>query len=157
MGVIYSFKNAWTHSKVRSYYSISTPLLHKKKIVDSHYRYRPFSPRNRLEIYVRWLFFIIKYSHCVHFVSVQRAMCILFSIANGNPQSGGYKLIIASNRDEFYSRPASAAREWSDNPFVYGGMYCCCCCCFSAFLFCCLILYVMCRIKHMLFRRCASE
>ncbi|XP_037041020.1 transport and Golgi organization protein 2 [Bradysia coprophila] len=48
-------------------------------------------------------------------------MCILFSIANGDPQPGGYKLIIASNRDEFYSRPASAAKEWSDNPFVYGG------------------------------------
>ncbi|KAJ6634722.1 Transport and Golgi organization protein 2 [Pseudolycoriella hygida] len=43
------------------------------------------------------------------------------STANGNPKAGGYKLIIASNRDEFYSRPASAAKEWRDNPFVYGG------------------------------------
>lgn len=50
-------------------------------------------------------------------------MCIIFSIANGNPQPGGYKLIVASNRDEFYSRPASPAKEWSDYPFVYGGSF----------------------------------
>jgi len=48
-------------------------------------------------------------------------MCIIFSIVNPNPQPGGYKLIVASNRDEFYSRPASVAKEWTDNPFVYGG------------------------------------
>lgn len=51
-------------------------------------------------------------------------MCIIFSIANGDPEEGGYKLIVASNRDEFYSRPASSAKEWRDNPFVYGGVYC---------------------------------
>lgn len=50
-------------------------------------------------------------------------MCIIFATANGNPQPGGYKLIIASNRDEFYSRPASIAKEWKDNPFVYGGLF----------------------------------
>lgn len=48
-------------------------------------------------------------------------MCILFTFANGNPENGGYKLIVASNRDEFYSRPAAPAAAWDENPFVYGG------------------------------------
>lgn len=48
-------------------------------------------------------------------------MCILFLIADGNPVPGGYKLILASNRDEFYTRPALPAAPWVENPFVYGG------------------------------------
>lgn len=56
-------------------------------------------------------------------IFIQIEMCIIFSIVNGNPQPGGYKLIIASNRDEFYSRPASIAKEWT--PLVYGGLFFC--------------------------------
>lgn len=48
-------------------------------------------------------------------------MCILFLIANANPASDGYKLILASNRDEYFVRPALAAAPWKENPFVFGG------------------------------------
>ncbi|GAB0088076.1 Transport and Golgi organization protein 2 [Sergentomyia squamirostris] len=50
-------------------------------------------------------------------------MCILFFIANANPAEDGYKLILASNRDEFYGRPALVASAWTDHnhPYVYGG------------------------------------
>ncbi|XP_055696477.1 transport and Golgi organization protein 2 [Lutzomyia longipalpis] len=49
-------------------------------------------------------------------------MCILFFIANANPVPDGYKLILASNRDEFYGRPASQASAWNDSyPHVFGG------------------------------------
>lgn len=48
-------------------------------------------------------------------------MCILFFTTNANPSSDGYKLILASNRDEFYARPALPAATWEENPFVYGG------------------------------------
>ena len=30
-------------------------------------------------------------------------------------------LIVASNRDEFYDRPAIAADWWKDSPHVFGG------------------------------------
>jgi uncharacterized protein with NRDE domain len=36
-------------------------------------------------------------------------MCILFIYTNPNPPAGGYRLIVASNRDEFYRRPARNA------------------------------------------------
>lgn len=42
-------------------------------------------------------------------------MCILFLVVDTNPSPGGYKLILASNRDEFYSRPATQADQWSRN------------------------------------------
>lgn len=48
-------------------------------------------------------------------------MCILFFTTNGNPGIDGYKLILASNRDEFYARPALPAAPWQENPLVYGG------------------------------------
>jgi len=48
-------------------------------------------------------------------------MCILFFVTNGNPRIDGYKLILASNRDEYYARPALPAAPWDENPFVYGG------------------------------------
>ncbi|CAD7087528.1 unnamed protein product [Hermetia illucens] len=48
-------------------------------------------------------------------------MCILFVYANGNPAPGGYRLILASNRDEFYARPAAPAMQWKDFPHAFGG------------------------------------
>ncbi|XP_062563786.1 transport and Golgi organization protein 2-like [Armigeres subalbatus] len=50
-------------------------------------------------------------------------MCILFIYVNNNgvPVQGEYKLILASNRDEYYTRPAKAAAPWDESPFVIGG------------------------------------
>lgn len=47
-------------------------------------------------------------------------MCILF-IFNGNGQDSDYKFILASNRDEYYDRPASSAAPWLEDPLVVGG------------------------------------
>lgn len=48
-------------------------------------------------------------------------MCILFFIVNSNPLPHEYKLILASNRDEFYSRPTIPAAEWEEYEHVIGG------------------------------------
>lgn len=50
-------------------------------------------------------------------------MCILFIYVNNNgePIPGEYKLVLASNRDEYYTRPAKAAAPWEESPFVIGG------------------------------------
>lgn len=49
-------------------------------------------------------------------------MCIVFLYANGNPLPGSYKLIVASNRDEFYGRPTLPAAQWTDYPHAFGGV-----------------------------------
>ena len=48
-------------------------------------------------------------------------MCILFLNFNDNPGADGYKLIIASNRDEYYVRQTAPANFWETNPDVIGG------------------------------------
>lgn len=48
-------------------------------------------------------------------------MCILFFYINENATNNGYKLILASNRDEFYARPALVADRWQENECVIGG------------------------------------
>lgn len=50
-------------------------------------------------------------------------MCILFIYVNkhGVPVEGEYKLVLASNRDEHYGRPAKEAAPWDESPFVIGG------------------------------------
>lgn len=50
-------------------------------------------------------------------------MCILFIYVNNNgePVPGEYKLVLASNRDEYYTRPAKPAAPWEESPFVIGG------------------------------------
>ena len=48
-------------------------------------------------------------------------MCILFVYVNPNPEPGGYKIILASNRDEIFKRPAKPAHKWSRHEGVYGG------------------------------------
>lgn len=36
--------------------------------------------------------------------------------------AGKYKLIIASNRDEYYKRPTLPAGSWENKPNVFGGL-----------------------------------
>lgn len=49
-------------------------------------------------------------------------MCILFFVLNENAKGDGeYKLILASNRDEFYARPAQVAGPWEEDEFIIGG------------------------------------
>ncbi|KAL9886341.1 transport and golgi organization 2 isoform 1-T1 [Glossina fuscipes fuscipes] len=47
-------------------------------------------------------------------------MCVIFFYVNSSPQNGGYKLILASNRDEFYARDTKPAGTWISNEYVYG-------------------------------------
>ncbi|XP_068681144.1 transport and Golgi organization protein 2 homolog [Montipora foliosa] len=49
-------------------------------------------------------------------------MCILFLYFCHKPEPYGYRLIIASNRDEYYSRPTARARYWDKNPNILAGM-----------------------------------
>ncbi|XP_055540875.1 transport and Golgi organization protein 2 [Wyeomyia smithii] len=48
-------------------------------------------------------------------------MCILFLYVNVDGAPGEYKLILASNRDEYYARPAKVAAPWDESPHVIGG------------------------------------
>lgn len=48
-------------------------------------------------------------------------MCILFFILNEKAKGDEYKLILASNRDEFYERPALIAGSWKEDEFIIGG------------------------------------
>jgi uncharacterized protein with NRDE domain len=45
-------------------------------------------------------------------------MCLIFFAHNAHPR---YQLILAANRDEFYSRPTAPAEFWSDVPQVLAG------------------------------------
>ena len=45
-------------------------------------------------------------------------MCLILFAQNAHPR---YKLIVAANRDEFYSRPTAAAEFWTDAPQVLAG------------------------------------
>jgi uncharacterized protein with NRDE domain len=45
-------------------------------------------------------------------------MCLIFFSLRKHPT---YKLVVAANRDEFYSRRTAAAEYWSDHPEVLGG------------------------------------
>jgi uncharacterized protein with NRDE domain len=49
-------------------------------------------------------------------------MCILF-LKYSPCGSEGYKLILASNRDEYYDRPTTPAQFWPNNPSILGGEY----------------------------------
>ncbi|XP_050070663.1 transport and Golgi organization protein 2 [Anopheles maculipalpis] len=48
-------------------------------------------------------------------------MCILFVYVGDGSAPGRYRLVLASNRDEFYTRPAMSAAPWEENPRVIGG------------------------------------
>lgn len=45
-------------------------------------------------------------------------MCLVFFAYQHHPQ---YSLIVAANRDEYYSRPSAPAQYWSDHPQVLAG------------------------------------
>ncbi|XP_004527371.1 transport and Golgi organization protein 2 isoform X1 [Ceratitis capitata] len=49
-------------------------------------------------------------------------MCVIFFYVNSNPAPGGYKLILASNRDEFFARDTQDAAKWANAEHVYGGI-----------------------------------
>ena len=42
-------------------------------------------------------------------------MCLLFLYLNPDPSVGPYKLVLASNRDEVYHRPARSLHVWSND------------------------------------------
>ncbi|KAF2353878.1 Transport and Golgi organization protein 2 [Trinorchestia longiramus] len=48
-------------------------------------------------------------------------MCILFAYLNPNPIKGQYKVILANNRDELYSRPTKNAYKWEGTPGIIAG------------------------------------
>ncbi|XP_014668852.1 PREDICTED: transport and Golgi organization protein 2 homolog [Priapulus caudatus] len=48
-------------------------------------------------------------------------MCLLLLFINPNPRPGQYRLIVASNRDEFYGRPSKAAHWWESHPDILSG------------------------------------
>ncbi|XP_034237194.1 transport and Golgi organization protein 2 [Thrips palmi] len=48
-------------------------------------------------------------------------MCILFLELSACPAPDGYRLILASNRDEAYRRPTDHAHHWEEAPSVFGG------------------------------------
>ena len=48
-------------------------------------------------------------------------MCILFFDFQPIPEANEYKLLLASNRDEFYDRPTDTAGFWNDNPNICAG------------------------------------
>jgi hypothetical protein len=48
-------------------------------------------------------------------------MCILFLHTTNNPAPNEFRLILASNRDEYYERPAHQAHIWDDDATVIGG------------------------------------
>lgn len=49
-------------------------------------------------------------------------MCILFIYRNPDATSESYRLILASNRDEYIKRPALPAHYWKNHPECLGGM-----------------------------------
>ncbi|XP_032594318.1 transport and Golgi organization protein 2 isoform X1 [Drosophila grimshawi] len=49
-------------------------------------------------------------------------MCVIFFYVNSEPKPTGYKLILASNRDEFFARDTQTAAKWSNAQHCYGGI-----------------------------------
>jgi uncharacterized protein with NRDE domain len=49
-------------------------------------------------------------------------MCILFLHTTNSPAPSTFRLILASNRDEYYERPTHQAHIWDDDPTVMGGI-----------------------------------
>ena len=54
---------------------------------------------------------------CVYF----EIMCILFCYLQDEKIDIGYELILLSNRDEDFQRPAKQAHVWKDTKYALGG------------------------------------
>lgn len=50
-------------------------------------------------------------------------MCILFAYVDDKPTQNSYKVILAVNRDEIYTRPTKMADFWGTNPDILGGRF----------------------------------
>ncbi|CAH0713597.1 unnamed protein product, partial [Brenthis ino] len=48
-------------------------------------------------------------------------MCITFIYNGSSEVESDYSLILISNRDEFYDRPAQCMELWKEDPTIYGG------------------------------------
>lgn len=48
-------------------------------------------------------------------------MCILFCYLQNDNIDIGYDLILLSNRDEYFQRPAKQAHVWNDTKYALGG------------------------------------
>ncbi|XP_013142213.1 PREDICTED: transport and Golgi organization protein 2 homolog isoform X2 [Papilio polytes] len=48
-------------------------------------------------------------------------MCIVFIYVGSNDADSEYKLILISNRDEFYDRPSQNMSPWEEDVNIYGG------------------------------------
>lgn len=48
-------------------------------------------------------------------------MCILFMFNGTHDAKSEYSLVLVSNRDEYYDRPAQNMAPWKEDPNVYGG------------------------------------
>lgn len=51
-------------------------------------------------------------------------MCITFIYNGNNDPDSEFSLILASNRDEHYNRPALCMAPWKEDPTIYGGLNC---------------------------------
>ena len=50
-------------------------------------------------------------------------MCLLFVYLNDEESSGGYRLILANNRDEEWDRPTKQLQFWTDHTDCISGRY----------------------------------
>ncbi|XP_063234106.1 transport and Golgi organization protein 2 homolog isoform X2 [Bacillus rossius redtenbacheri] len=48
-------------------------------------------------------------------------MCVIFLYTNPDAEAGQFRLILATNRDESYKRPAKQAHFWDESPTIIGG------------------------------------
>jgi uncharacterized protein with NRDE domain len=54
-------------------------------------------------------------------IKALQVMCILFLHTDNSPPPNKFRLILASNRDEYYQRPTHQAHFWNEDPTVIGG------------------------------------
>ncbi len=75
---------------------------------------------NTWEIY-RLNSYLLSYKLRVYF----EIMCILFCYIADDKIDIGYELILLSNRDEDFQRPAIPAHVWKNTKYALGGLHIC--------------------------------
>lgn len=70
-----------------------------------------------VKLFCLWMCF----SHSLLGVKVILVMCILFLHTDNSPAPNKFRLILASNRDEYYRRPTQQAHFWDEDHTVIGG------------------------------------